>query len=118
MRGEVISGLRGMAQCKDGGTITVSLSAAGLHDSHGRAAGVVLNFLDTTEQTFVEESLRRNEELFRATFDQAAVGMNFVSLDGRFLRVNPTILRNGRLLAGRIARPALSGHHASRRSAE
>ena len=89
MLGEVISGLRGIARRKDGVTITVSLSAAPLHDADGSTAGVVLTFLDTTEQTFFEESLRRNEELFRATFDQAAVGMNFVSLDGRFLRVNP-----------------------------
>jgi two-component system cell cycle sensor histidine kinase/response regulator CckA len=89
MSGEVISGLRGTAQRKDGSTITVSLSAAPLHDADGGTAGIVLTFLDTTEQAFFEESLRRNEELFRATFDQAAVGMNFVSLDGRFLRVNP-----------------------------
>ena len=89
MKGEVISGMRGEARRKDGTPITVSLSAAPLHDAEGRTAGVVLTFQDTTEQTFIEESLRRNEALFRATFDQAAVGMNFVSLDGRFLRINP-----------------------------
>jgi PAS domain S-box-containing protein len=32
--------------------------------------------------------LRRTEELFRATFEQAAVGIAHVGLDGRWLRVN------------------------------
>jgi len=89
MRGEVISGTPGWGQCKDGRIITLSISAAPLHDPDGRGTGIVLNFLDTTDQTTAEEALRRNEALFRATFDQAAVGMNFVSLDGHFLRVNP-----------------------------
>jgi PAS domain S-box-containing protein len=89
MRGEVISGLRGLGICKNGGIIPLSISAAGLHDSAGHSSGVVLDFLDITEQTEAEEALRRNEALYRATFDQAAVGMNYVSLDGRFLRVNP-----------------------------
>jgi len=89
MRGEVISGMSGLGLCKDGRTITLSISAAGLHDPDGRPAGVVLNFLDTTEQTMAEEALRRNEALYRATFDEAAVGMDYVSIDGRYLRVNP-----------------------------
>ncbi|MDQ4064188.1 MAG: PAS domain S-box protein, partial [Actinomycetota bacterium] len=36
----------------------------------------------------VEEELRRSEERFRATFEQAAVGIGHVALDGRWLRVN------------------------------
>src|SRR5450432_119153 len=36
----------------------------------------------------LEYALRENEELYRATFEQAAVGMCHVALDGRFLRVN------------------------------
>jgi len=36
----------------------------------------------------LEEALRESEELYRATFDQAAVGMCHVSLEGTFLRVN------------------------------
>lgn len=39
----------------------------------------------------LEQALRESEELYRATFDQAAVGMCHVSLDGRFLRVNPKL---------------------------
>jgi len=89
MRGEVISGMPGLGQRKDGRVITLSISAAPLHDPDGRSIGIVLNFLDTTDQTRAEEALRRNEALFQVTFDQAAVGINYASLDGRFLRVNP-----------------------------
>ncbi|MBN9519701.1 PAS domain S-box protein [bacterium] len=35
-----------------------------------------------------QEALRESEELFRATFEQAAVGMAHTALDGRLLRVN------------------------------
>jgi len=89
MQGDVIEGRRGLGQRKDGTLITLTISSAALYDRDGKTYGVVLNILDTTEQTLAEESLRRNEALSRATFDQAAVGMNFVSLDGHFLRVNP-----------------------------
>src|SRR3954467_1759294 len=34
------------------------------------------------------EQTRESEERFRATFEQAAVGMAHVGLDGRWLRVN------------------------------
>jgi len=40
------------------------------------------------ERHAAEEELRVSEARFRATFEQAAVGMAHVGLDGRFLRVN------------------------------
>src|SRR5467141_1778931 len=36
----------------------------------------------------IEEALRESEQMFRATFDQAAVGITLVALDLRYLRVN------------------------------
>src|SRR5688572_5529403 len=41
-----------------------------------------------TEQKPAEQASRENEERFRATFEQAAVGMAHVGLDSRCLRVN------------------------------
>jgi PAS domain S-box-containing protein len=41
-----------------------------------------------TRKRKAEESLRESEERFRATFENAAVGMAHVGLDGRWLRVN------------------------------
>ena len=39
------------------------------------------------------ESLKEAEQRFEMVFERAAVGMNIVSLDGRFLRVNPAYCR-------------------------
>ncbi len=43
---------------------------------------------DIAERRRAEENLRESEERFRATFEQAAVGIAHVGSDGRFLRVN------------------------------
>ena len=43
---------------------------------------------DITEQKRTEEEFRKSEERFRATFEQAAVGIVQVGLDGGWLRVN------------------------------
>ncbi|HEX2866426.1 MAG TPA: PAS domain S-box protein [Ignavibacteriales bacterium] len=40
------------------------------------------------ERKRIEEKLRRSEERFRSTFEQAAVGLAHVSLEGDWLRVN------------------------------
>lgn len=37
------------------------------------------------------EALRESEKIFRATFEHAGVGIGHVGLDGRWLRVNPTL---------------------------
>lgn len=43
---------------------------------------------DITERKRVAEALHENEEYFRSTFEQAAVGIAQVAPDGRFLRFN------------------------------
>ena len=43
---------------------------------------------DITERQRIESNLRESEERFRATFEQAAVGIAHVDIEGRFLRVN------------------------------
>ena len=48
-------------------------------------------FVDAAERKRVEEALRESEErlrVTRATFEQAAIGMAHVALDGKWLRVN------------------------------
>jgi PAS domain S-box-containing protein len=46
---------------------------------------------DVTERWRTEQVLRESEERFRVTFEQAAVGVAHVDLDGRWLRVNQTL---------------------------
>lgn len=43
---------------------------------------------DLTERQRAAESLRRSEKRFHATFEQAAVGIAHVALNGRFLEIN------------------------------
>lgn len=50
-----------------------------------RMAGVIF---DVTERYQAEVALRESEERFRATFEQAAVGIAHVELDGSWMRVN------------------------------
>lgn len=54
--------------------------------------GEVIGYADTAvnmlEQRQTEQALRESEERFRATFEQIAVGLAHVGLEGRWLRVN------------------------------
>lgn len=46
---------------------------------------------DISSRKRTQEALRESEERFRGSFEQAAVGMAMVDLDGRFLSVNPKL---------------------------
>jgi PAS domain S-box-containing protein len=56
--------------------------------SDGRLAGLTGVGVDVTESKQAEEALRESEERFRSAFDNAAVGMAIVALDGSLIRVN------------------------------
>ncbi|MBG1258647.1 PAS domain S-box protein [Nostoc commune] len=51
--------------------------------------GIILAEVTATKQT--EVALRESEERFRAMFNQAAVGISLIALDGRFIQVNPAL---------------------------
>jgi PAS domain S-box-containing protein len=57
-------------------------------DSQGRPIRMHGVIKDITEQKQTEIELRNSEERFRATFEQAAVGILHTSLDGHILRCN------------------------------
>jgi len=59
-----------------------------VEDEVGNVREVTLMHEDITEQRRAEEALRQSEERFRATFEQAAVGMAQVDPGGSWLRVN------------------------------
>lgn len=51
------------------------------------------SIVDITERRRAEEALRDSEERFRSAFRDAGVGMIIVSLEGRFLAVNPAFCK-------------------------
>ena len=73
---------------KDGQQIDVTLVISPIRNHAGQIVGVSTIASDITERKRVEAILHESEDRFRATFEQAAVGIAHVGLDGRFLRVN------------------------------
>ncbi len=73
---------------KDGSELQAIIAATPIFDSRGHFAGSVAMVTDIHERGKIEAALRESEERFRATFDQAAVGIAHVARDGRFLRLN------------------------------
>ena len=72
----------------DGRTIWLRTSKVPLRDASGAVFGVLGTYEDVTERRQSALDLHESEERFRATFEQAAVGISHVGTDGRFLRVN------------------------------
>jgi PAS domain S-box-containing protein len=72
----------------DGSELFIRCNSSPLYDDEGRiVAGIVVAY-DITEQKRAEAELKESEERFRATFEQAAVGIAHNALDGSWLRVN------------------------------
>ncbi|PVU83774.1 hypothetical protein DDP54_13120 [Cellulomonas sp. WB94] len=65
----------------------------GESDEPGRPA-LIMTMVDVTAERLRADELRRSEERFRLTFEDAAIGMAIVSLDGRFLQVNQALVQS------------------------
>ncbi len=72
---------------KNGEVIDVLLNAFLAENESGNLRGYAA-LTDVTEQRLAEKMLRESEGRFRGTFQQAAVGIAHVGLDGRWLRIN------------------------------
>jgi PAS domain S-box-containing protein len=59
-----------------------------VHVAMGNETYAQSTFRDVTDRIRTEKALRENEERFRATFENANVGVCIVGLDGRLLHVN------------------------------
>lgn len=79
--------------CKDGQVRTFMVSAASLGQGYSGNHLVIL--YDITERNRAKQALKAIESaaLFQATFNQTAVGIAHVSLEGTWLRVNDTICK-------------------------
>ena len=74
---------------KDGSLVWISISSRLAHDEAGNAVSHQGFVKDITERKRAEIHLRDSEERFRATFEQAAIGIVHVSFDGEILTCNP-----------------------------
>ena len=72
----------------DGTRGMIRVSSSPVRDEEGSIVAGVAVFFDFTEHKRAEEELRNSERRFRATFEQAAVGIAHSAPDGRWLRVN------------------------------
>ena len=64
------------------------LTMSPIYDRRGRIVGASTMARDITDRRRAQAAIEESEDRFRATFDQAAVGIAHVAPDGRFLRVN------------------------------
>ena len=73
---------------RDGTERPIADSGAPIRGEDGNITGVVLVFRDQTAERDTLRRLEENEERFRGTFEQAAVGVAHVAPNGRFLLIN------------------------------
>ncbi|MEH1872775.1 PAS domain S-box protein [Nostoc sp.] len=62
-----------------------------VNNAMGETVGIGIILADVTAAKQTEVALRESEERFRTMFNQAAVGITLVSLDGQFLQINPAV---------------------------
>ncbi|MET0042068.1 MAG: PAS domain S-box protein, partial [Candidatus Thiodiazotropha sp. 6PLUC3] len=72
---------------KDGSKFSVAVNAKRIDIGNDPPLILTTEF-DITDRKHAEESLAENERRLRATFDQAAVGIARLSIDGEWLEVN------------------------------
>jgi PAS domain S-box-containing protein len=89
LRGESVVNLELRSREKDTGEERIfTYSGEPVRNERGEQFLAVLGMRDITEQKRAEEALRASENQFRTTFENAAVGIATITLDGRFLNVN------------------------------
>jgi PAS domain S-box-containing protein len=73
---------------KDGARFYADLTLTALKDGRGRVCGFGKVTRDISERKRAADQLQESEARFRSIFEQAAVGVAYVTLDGRFALVN------------------------------
>ncbi len=60
---------------------------------HADRPAILAIIRDVSDRRRIEDALRESQERFRSSFEHASIGMALVSLDGRWLQVNPSVCR-------------------------
>ena len=75
-------------RAQDGNVRWVRARGAPIHDASGQLYRLAGTIEDVTGRRLAEEAIREAQARYRATFDQAAIGVAHATLDGTFLIVN------------------------------
>ncbi len=73
---------------RDGTLLWAHVIVSAIHDPDGRHRRAIATVEDIGERKQAETALRLSERRFKSTFENAAVGITHVGLNGRFLRSN------------------------------
>ena len=91
LRGEALLHYEHENQRKDGTRLQVLVTLSPVKDAKGAVTGVSVITRDITERKRREASLRESEERFRATFENAGIGMALVDMEGHPFKSNPVL---------------------------
>jgi len=86
LKGEPVSGIETAFKNRYGETVPCLYSGA-LSEINGEKV-IIASLFDLTEQKKIQAELKASEEQFEDSFEQAAVGIAFTALDGKFLKLN------------------------------
>lgn len=87
-RGEIVEPTETCRLHRDGRRLDVSVNLSAIRDPEGRVVAVSAIDRDIGDRVRTRHRLEDSERRFRATFDNAAVGIAHVGLDGRWLHFN------------------------------
>jgi PAS domain S-box-containing protein len=93
MEGEELDMGEDFVQRQDGRGVWLRRQLKPWRDARGRIGGLLVVGDLITEQVEARHALAESEARFRATFENAAVGISHVAPDGRFLRFNAAFSR-------------------------
>jgi PAS domain S-box-containing protein len=91
--GEKITGFESHEYRKDGSTLWTSMNAQAIRDANGNILYYEGTVEDITRRKLADETLRESEERYRTLFNRVLDGIYQSSHDGRFLDVNPAMVR-------------------------
>ena len=91
--GAIASADESMLVARDGTRIPIEIRSTIFTDAAGVPVGVLGLVHDVSERRAAATALLLSEERLRNAFDDAAIGMALVGLDGRWLQVNESLCR-------------------------
>jgi PAS domain S-box-containing protein/diguanylate cyclase (GGDEF)-like protein len=91
LTGEPLPEFEAEARRKDGTLVEISLTISTILGDDGKLAGLVTIARDITERRDADVARRQARQRFAGAFANAPIGMALVSLEGRFVDVNPAL---------------------------